>query len=440
MPTNDTLDFGTWKLEFQLPRATTEYAGFNLNIDNGYWFFSPPFIAQLKEPTFRYLLEAYTKLEKVLDTPVKKDECHGFRSFAILADRWTRHIENKDTQVYREPRVKSSAGYDQTFSLFTSTTPVEEPAIKTFSYGGLNNWTHGETQGSIYSSLIPQAGLASGSGPGLRSYDSDIRSYNYVPDNVTFMSSKKEKTKLYFGLELEVNTMIPWYEVQYVMTNVEPKQEPFIYAMSDSSISGQHTYNYEMVTVPMTPRRMKKEYRVLFGKLEKLAGGQGKKLTDLFDMSAATNGIHIHTSAVAFKDAQRRRFTALWNSDIPAVLKTVNLLAGRNLKTTRYCKPSPAYEGRRLGYCLKETRYHDKYVACKDEGRGANTVEVRVFKGIPSLKNVLGCIDTVEAMFFFTLEMPISAFGREFPKVFHTWLYSQPNYKYANLKERLECA
>ena len=409
------LHFKTWSLDFNDSWDKKLPNGMKFDSWDTTWFLKPALVAQLPTPTFGALRELYHEV-KSLDQETKDKLALHMERFKELIDNW---VMSDSVEIYRRPAAEPG----HSSYLFEAPPEVGKPV---FSYDGI--WSVSSSTLAVRIHAYPVAGEDSTS----------VREWNYSPD-FEFFSCKKEKTKLYFGLELEVNTVIPWVDLRRVMLDVEPKQPEFLYAMSDSSISGKFENCYEIVSMPMTPRRMRQEYKKFFSKLSKLLEAKGKTLDEVFDMDTRSTGIHIHTSANAYGKLQRRKFTAMWNSDIPSIHKTINLLAGRNLTSTRYCKPSPAYEGRRVGYSLKQVRYNDKYAACNDTGV-SQTVEVRVFKGTPTLKNILGCIDTVEAMFNFTAEMPNSAFSNTFPQVFHTWLYSQPKYMYRDLKERIQCA
>ena len=426
-----TIEFKDWDLVYT--RQTWDGSTINgVQVSTQYsdFFLHPYFIGQLEKPTFKYVFKWFEEVYLVNnDEGTRLIPDLEMDVFRVMVERWKEHGIDPDTEFYRAPDGVNRTRRGIHSVLFENTAPEASPR-RLYEYDGIRSYVNGHQPPSIY--CYDTSDEDSGS-------DDDIQAWNYVPVELVFMALPKEKTKLYFGLELEVNTKLPWTDIKRVMLEVEPKQEEFLHAMSDSSINGIHDHCYEMVTMPMTPRRMRKEWKVLFRKLgKKVQEVLGVELTEVFDMDTTSTGIHIHTSSGAYTPYQRKKFSALWNSDIPSILKTVNLLAGRDLMNTHHSKPSPAYEGRRLGYCLRELRYHDKYVACKDDG--GTTVEVRVFKGTPTLANILSCIDSVEAMFYFTLEMPNSAFSNTFPKVFHTWLYKQSSFKYRDLKEKLLCA
>jgi len=411
------IHFKTWTLDFTESWDKNLPNGMKFDPWDNAWFTKPTVIAQLPTPTFGALRELFKEVMALDQESVDKLGI-PLRRFKELMEQWASLSD--DVEIYRRPTPPPG----NTSCLFDEQPVVTNPV---FEYDGI--WSLTSSTLAVRIHAYPSSNYDDTSG---------VQAWNHRPD-FEFFSCKKEKTKLYFGLELEVNTKLPWSDIRRVMLDVEPKQPEFLYAMSDSSISGKFDNCYEIVSMPMTPRRMRQEYKKLFAKLSKLLDAKGLAMDEVFDMDTRSTGIHVHTSANAYGKLQRRKFTAMWNSDIPSILNTINLLAGRKLTETQYCKPSPAYEGRRVGYSLKEVRYTDKYAACNDTGH-SQTVEVRVFKGTPTLKNILGCIDTVEAMFNFTAEMPNSAFSNTFPKVFHTWLYSQPAYKYRDLKERIQCA
>jgi len=431
------LQFSNWTLKYSVPRkndSAFEILGKDIRMDpaSAYWWVSPYFLSQLDTPTFGAIRDFFFAIieerERQAQAGERRSHVPVLRDMEVLCSHWEDY-GMLNYEVYSDPRsiparIQSHSG----FTLFPRVEGAPETnAVPEYEFNGsVGNWLGGDQQLRLLQDSSTR-----------RSTSGDtIRPWNWKPDRPNFMSGPNEKTVLYFGLELEVNTRIPWPELRKVMNEVEPKQEEFLYAMSDSSVSGRYEHNYEIVSHPMSPRRMRREYRIFFRKLEKLVEAQGLTMGDVFDMRALTNGIHIHTSAAAYSKHQRRKFSAVWNSDLPSMKKTLSKLAGREL--VNYCKPSPAYEGRRLGYCLKNTHYYDKYVACNDTGR-SQTVEVRVFKGTPTIENILGCIDTVEAMFHFTLELPNSSIGRNFERTLAMWLRSQPTNKYTSIKEKIQC-
>jgi hypothetical protein len=265
---------------------------------------------------------------------------------------------------------------------------------------------------------------------------SAVMNYTYKPE-YKFMSMPKENTECYFGLELEVNSKVPWSDIHRAMTSVVPVQEAFIFAKQDGSISGLYNNCYEVVSHPMSPRRMRVEFTTLFKKLERLVADKGLEWGSVFDMDTTTTGIHVHVSKGSFTPLSRthkKKFMMLWNNSSPAISDFTAKLACRTLKGNTYVKPATNYAGRSLAWMLKEGKNNDRHSSCNET---SSTVEVRAFRGQPSLASVRHAIDTTEAMLRFTEQMPNSQLNRHFPRHFKAWLDKQNKNSYRNLKMTL---
>lgn len=419
-----TLEFEEFTLKFIRRGYSDIVPGFRIR-DQSNWWYDPTFLSELEKPTFRYVIQFLS------DTNLKKVR-NVFEFLADDVERWLASVSDRrnddewlDTEVLTTPTFPTlPTSSDEVFSLFGDEVQPTKPIIV---YDGLRG---------LQDNLAYQIYWDRVSGSDRDT--SGVEAWNYKPE-YKYFSDKKEKTKLFFGLELEVNTCIPWSDLRKVMTDVAPKQEEFLFAMSDSSIGGEHQYCYEIVSHPMTPRRMRKEYRVFFNKLNNLVAAKGKKLEDVFDFQTKSTGIHIHASRRGFASRyHQRRFHTVWNTDVPAVSKVINKLARRTLSGHQYASPDPYFTGRRLGFCLN-TRMQstsDRYHSCTETH---NTYEVRVFTGKPELSNILHSIDSVEAMWYYTRDMPLSAFKMGFEKDFTQWLHKQPKQRFRTLKENLSC-
>ena len=378
------------------------------------WWLRPTFIGQLEKPTIKYFKKFLSDNEEEI-----RDKAYD--------GPWA--LEYLELAKYRdedEELVVSPRGTSSSSLLF----PVQEDTNvkRVYVYDGIDS-----SDFPFRYFTYPYEVDDIEDGP------MAIQAWNYKPIP-RFMHLKKEKSALFFGLELEVNTQIPWSDMYRVMTEVHPIQEDFMYAMSDSSISGMMDHHYEMVTRPMTPRRMRKEFRIFFTKLESLCKDKlGKSLPEVLNMDTSSTGLHIHASRKAFASKfHRRRFLTLFNSDVPQINKFISKLALRKINGSQYAKPNYSYEGRRLGYCLSPRfrNQSDRYCACTETSQ---TIEVRIFRGLPTLNNINHCIDTVEAMFNFSMDIPLSSFKFGFESTFQKWLKTQPKQKYRTLKETLSC-
>lgn len=276
---------------------------------------------------------------------------------------------------------------------------------------------------------------------------SRVMNYTYRPNELTFMSDGKERTELFFGMELEVSTKLQVVELQTIVTQVEPKQELFFFVKSDSSISGKYDWQYEIVTHPMTPRRARKEWKIFMAKISRLAEDKGESASDYFDTSVnLTNGLHIHVSTSAFaryglSEGHKNRFLTAFNQWDEGFQKYLQRISKRSTlpKENRYCRINPALDGLTLARRLTRgqnqgeefiSREHLRYSSCHATPQ---TVEVRVFQGIFDVTHILNCIEFTEAMFFYTLEAPIRSYGPSFVPKFQAWVRRQHGYR--NLKE-----
>ena len=161
------------------------------------------------------------------------------------------------------------------------------------------------------------------------------RLYNYTfkmdPTEFNWWRSVKNENSVMFGMELEVCTRLGTAEIQRIVTDVEPKQEPFFIFKQDSSISGRFRNKVEIVTVPSTPRYLRKHWKIFFQKLEKLCAAKNMELQDVFDTSTnLSNGLHIHVSRESFTDkAHYNKFMTAWNQWQKPVVNLFNTVSQR---------------------------------------------------------------------------------------------------------------
>ena len=141
-----------------------------------------------------------------------------------------------------------------------------------------------------------------------------------------------------YGLELEVNTLLSTEEIYRIVTEVEPKQEPFFIFKDDASISGKFGArgNYELVTVPCSYRYLRKAWATFFKKVEDLCKAKGLEVGEVFDTSKSlTNGLHIHVSKDAFySDHHQRKFMAVFNQWDQTTIDFLARISGRPSYTT----------------------------------------------------------------------------------------------------------
>lgn len=262
---------------------------------------------------------------------------------------------------------------------------------------------------------------------------STINRWDYRPI-FSFFKKDLERHQLYFGMEVELCTSLSASDLLRLATEESPKQEPFFYFKSDSSISGRHENTFELVTHPMTPARMKDEFEILLKKLENRLLYLGKTIDDVVDNSDHTsNGIHIHVSRCAFQDKSSlkyhlNRFVAALNQWDTSNLNFFKGISRRPQSNNGYYyKPHPAMVGRTLARRLRNgvQEINDRRTACHTT---TETVEVRIFHSILSEEHIKSCIDFTEAMFNFSGQASLSSYGLRFSKEFPKWVFSQRGY------------
>lgn len=263
--------------------------------------------------------------------------------------------------------------------------------------------------------------------------------YKFVPEEVMFKHLPREiagGNTLYFGMEFEIVTSMQLREIQRVVCDVEPTQEPFFYFKHDGSIdpySGDESpleTPVEIVTLPCTPKFLRKNLRTFFSKLAKLG------LLGQFQTNKSC-GVHVHLSKDAFYSGfHKKKFVTIWNQFEPTSKRFIQKLGKRAF--TSYCKNADAHSGLILSRRLKKSIFAnghdvDKYSASRETN---HTVEVRVFKGEFSLDHILYCLDVCRAMFAYADKVPLSDLkGSSFSRNFLSWLRSHPYFN--SLKKEL---
>jgi len=261
-----------------------------------------------------------------------------------------------------------------------------------------------------------------------------LNNYTFRPQ-LQFKQLEKERTLLFFGMELELSTRLTILEIQHIVTQVEPRQELFFFFKQDSSITGRYDNRIELVTMPCSPRYLKKNMSTFFHKVEKLVAWKGDHLEDYFDTSLGlNNGLHIHVSANAFvqnspyDNRHRNKFLTAFNQWDKGFQEWLRKLTKRSTTAfeSNYAHIHPGLDGYTLARRVKNGPAHpNRHSACHNN---QNTVEVRVFYGWYDINHVVACIELTQAMFYYTQYTPLRSFGRGFAKDFTTWLNKEPGY------------
>lgn len=252
-----------------------------------------------------------------------------------------------------------------------------------------------------------------------------------------------------FGVELEICTKLHPKEIQYIVTDVEPRQQPFFIMKHDGSITGRYANKIELVTVPCTPRYLRQEFRKFFKKIEGLAALKGKTISHYFDTATdLNNGIHIHVSRDSFTSlTHSRKFMSVWQMQDRNTSQFLQSISRRPrpLDDSGYCRPLLGLRDKSVSYKLRHadrefSRERHTTVNCSNR----TTLEVRLFQGIFDLTHLLRCIEVVELTVMFCRDASLGVFvsskskPSSFAREFKQYLFSKPGFK--NLKEEMKCA
>lgn len=279
--------------------------------------------------------------------------------------------------------------------------------------------------------------------------------YNYTfemnPDDFNWFRSVSKESNVYFGMELEISSKLTPVEIQHIITDVEPKQEPFFIFKRDSTITGRYEHMLEIVTVPCTPRYLRKNWKIFFQKLDRLVQAKGKSISDFFDTSNnLNNGLHIHVSKDSFlPGGHSKKFLTAWHQWDSDAMGIISDAANRpsGYDSNRWCSIDPAYKKtlgttskvagipkferqraqRSLAKRLKGIECGEKYRTAHD--RNSATIEVRVYQGIFEIGHIIRSISFTEAMFEYCQNIGYTGFDANFARVFTGFIRKNPKFK-----------
>ena len=297
-----------------------------------------------------------------------------------------------------------------------------------------------------------------------------LYNYSFKMDTTEFnwFRSVSGETSVHFGLELEVSTKLSTVEIQYIVAEVEPKQEPFFIFKQDGSVTGVYNNKIELVTVPCTPRYLRKNWKLFFQKLERLVAAKGGTIDDYFDTSTTlTNGLHIHVAKDSFIDkSHSNKFLTAWHQwDDDSVGVIADAACRPNgYVDHNYCKIYTPYRDtntkgtngydipkfkrakaqRSLAMRLKGIRVGDRGTVAHDGN--SSTIEVRVYQGIFDIGHIMRSISFTEAMFEYCQSIGYSGFDSNFARTFTNYVKQHKKFaaihnifKY-NKGEQTQCA
>ncbi len=231
---------------------------------------------------------------------------------------------------------------------------------------------------------------------------------------------KGEHNPILYGVELELATN---YDVQPI---IDATDEPFFIVKHDSSVTGDRRHKYELASVPMSFKMHKKQWAYWFSNLDYAE----------FDTSKDTNnGMHVHISKKAFADPGHiKNFVWFWTQ--PAHIEFMKFFSQRDNRSFHdYATIPPPHQGRsRVRTFQQQQSRCSEYRGCVHFSP-KGTIEIRLFRGIVSLAEIIKNLEFVDSIFHYTMT------GQNFTKMslreYLKWLHEQPKNKYAIIKKYL---
>lgn len=242
-----------------------------------------------------------------------------------------------------------------------------------------------------------------------------IHDYSYKP-TPTFYSGKNEhKTKLYFGIELEVEAPnISADEVDNKAIAL-PKQ---LFAKFDSSIE----FGFEIVTNPMTFKYMRENSEIF----ERILAWRKEGWKSY---NTSTCGMHIHLSKDAFTRLQLWKFMTFFNKHQDLIYKISQRKSKGNLRTWASFEED---DGHSIIYKAKNKEGgFERHVAVNLTNK--YTVEIRVFKGTLNPISFWKNIEFCHALWVFTgnssiktispkrFELFMKQHRKDYPNLYNFW-------------------
>lgn len=229
---------------------------------------------------------------------------------------------------------------------------------------------------------------------------SRVREYSYKPDP-TFFNEPGINTRLYYGVELEINTPANGSNRDYVLRYLEDNvnfPDEFLYCKHDSSIgmgaNGREGHaGFEIVTHPMAY-----EYMIGSGR-EKIQKIMSLSKLGCKSYKTDTCGMHVHMSKRAFTSSSLGRYLHFIfdNRDFNLMISERKNIA----KVDEYCSFTPDYSIETLADRMtnggsRSERHKAVNLNCP------NTVELRIFRGTLNYGRFMKNIEYCKAVFDFS--------------------------------------
>jgi hypothetical protein len=242
---------------------------------------------------------------------------------------------------------------------------------------------------------------------------------NYTANPLKFLkwplTLKKEHNPVLYGVELELSTN---YGCQQL---VDATDEPFFIIKQDSSVTGSKRFKYELATIPMSFKAHRKHWAHWFSSLN----------YDEFDQTKDTNnGLHVHIAKTAFINASHiRNFT--WFFTMPAHTDFMLLVSERPQSSLDSYATIPNHSGTRTQAYLNTLNTVKQVRGCIHLSP-KGTIEVRLFRGIVSLAEILKNLEFTDSVFNYTMNASIQTLTL---KHYYQWLQKTPKNKYTLIKK-----
>jgi len=234
-----------------------------------------------------------------------------------------------------------------------------------------------------------------------------------------------------YGVELEVSSDLS------IPNIVDAPEKTYCFVKQDSSISGSRRNMYEIVSVPATIKVHIKSWAQIFEKV-----GYGG-----FDVTKNTNnGMHIHVDMAAFNNnsgspdnLHLKHFA--WFFINPVNFQFQLEVSERTNESMEKYSKLPKFYTTTLPSIFRDTlsyiqRPFRGIVAFKEDPNTGQhvTIECRMFKGIPSLGNMVKNLEYIDSVFDFTRK---TCFQSNTLNNYLTYLDNTPSNRYTTLKEFL---
>lgn len=248
---------------------------------------------------------------------------------------------------------------------------------------------------------------------------------------VTEFRDPKESIDTLYGIELEMSSNCTQREI------IDAFPEIYAILKQDGSVSGNKANPYELVTLPRTMKRHKKNLAHFFKSVN----------IDQFDTrDSHTNGMHVHIDRTAFDpDTMHLKKFCWFFSNVANRSFLTEVSERRKPDIDMWCQFVDIPKSTKQVSSTKKTggwNYAKADTHASSSGRksavnlsNTATVEVRLFKGVVSFASIIKNIEFCDAVLEFSRHR---SFVDQNVDTFLRWLHSLPTSSYRTLRLCLE--